>query len=70
MQAQVETRQSRIVINGFLNLSDDEKRQVINHIVDHRKHTYAEQKADRTNSRKMISMETEPIVPHCPCCGK
>ena len=63
MQTQLETRQSRIVINGFLNLSDDEKRQVINHIVDHRKHTFAEQRADRSNRRKMFLKETEPHRP-------
>jgi len=70
MQAETATRQSRIVINGFLSLSDDDKRQVINDIVEYRQHTFDQQKADRSNSHKSISMDTEPIVPHCPCCGK
>jgi hypothetical protein len=70
MEPQTVTRQSRLVINGFLNLSDDEKRQVLNEIVEYRQHTYAQQKADRSNSQKIISGDTAPIVPHCPCCGR
>jgi len=70
MQAETATRKSRIVINGFLSLPDDEKRQVINDIVEYRQHSYDQQQADRSHSQKIISMDTAPILPHCPCCGR
>lgn len=70
MEKQSLTRNSRIVLNGFLNLSDNEKRALINEIVDYRQLTHVQQVANRSRSREVMSEDTAPIVPHCPCCGR
>jgi hypothetical protein len=70
MELQSMTRNARIVLNGFLNLSDNEKRQLINEIVDYRTLSHGQQTSNRSQSRETMSLDTEPIVPHCPCCGR
>jgi hypothetical protein len=70
MKQQSISRNSRIVLNGFLNLTDNEKRQIINEIIGYRQLTHEEQTVNRTQSRAEMSRDTEPILPHCPCCGR
>lgn len=70
MEQQEISRNSRIVLNGFLNLTENEKRQIINEIIGYRQLTHTEQVANRSQSRAVMSRDTEPILPHCPCCGR
>jgi hypothetical protein len=64
------TTNVELVFNGFCKLSDSEKKDVIDAIIDYQKADIKGRRAIVEGSEKRARIQLGPVGTLCPCCGR
>ncbi len=61
---------TRIVFNGFLELTQSEQQEFISAVINHSRMTEVEKRLVESETKSMTRVSLGPLGNVCPCCGR